>query len=369
MKHLLFIVEFYSPRRGGAETCFHELIQRLQHKHRITIITTRYDNSLPSQETQGNITIQRVWTNRWNVVFFAIKYCLSTWYNKKNKPDLIHSSTFTACIAAFVVGKILKVPVVLTVHELFWAWRYRFKWPSLGYIYKQAESLLVRLPWAHIHTVSVSTANAIRQHTTQDLTIIHLWVDQEKRNPLKLKTKNIAEKTEHKKTLLYIWHTGESKWVDELLQATPHILATHPDINIHLNVLPNNDNHHIAIMKKIASLWDRVTVTQDIPLSELYTLMQQADCVIIPSLTEWFWFVASEASACHKDLIVTQTAALPEVISWRIRRAQPGKEQSLRDAVDRRITDKPDTVIPQRFFSRDTTVSHMQRLYEHIRHS
>lgn len=369
MKHLLFVLEYYAPHRGGAETCFQELIERLQHRYHITIITTHYDSSLPRHEHHGNISLYRVWSSRRNLMWHALRFSMSFFRGKK-KPDLIHSSTFTACIAAFILSRLRSVPLVVTVHEVFGAWRQHFKWFVVWGFLRIAEHFLLLLPWDHIHTPSVSTINAVRQHTvSQQMSVIHRGVNTDKRQGPR--SHDMGDGDASNKKLLYIGHTGESKGVEILLDAMPSLLQA-TSHSFHLNVLPNTDKHHTKIMQRITDLAEessRVTYSVNVPFDTLKSYVDDADAVIVPSLSEWFCFVAGEMSHCHKDLIVSHTASLPEVASGRLWRIQPNNVPSLIDAL-LRWTDKresPDEVVPYKTFSWDKTVQSMEALYQWCR--
>jgi len=55
------MVDFFPPHKGGVETVFANIVQRLRAlQHRVTIITTRYERWLPAKEIDSNLTIYRV---------------------------------------------------------------------------------------------------------------------------------------------------------------------------------------------------------------------------------------------------------------------------------------------------------------------
>ncbi|MEI6426645.1 MAG: hypothetical protein WCO66_04865, partial [Candidatus Absconditabacteria bacterium] len=67
MKHLLFVLDYYLPHHGGVETVFEQIISRLLKKgYRITLLTSRFDSTLPAFEQEGNLDIYRVGTGRFS---------------------------------------------------------------------------------------------------------------------------------------------------------------------------------------------------------------------------------------------------------------------------------------------------------------
>ncbi|MDR0282868.1 MAG: hypothetical protein LBI53_06385 [Candidatus Peribacteria bacterium] len=51
MKHLLFILDYYAPHRGGIENVFENIISRLLKKgYQISLITSRFGAELKKEE-------------------------------------------------------------------------------------------------------------------------------------------------------------------------------------------------------------------------------------------------------------------------------------------------------------------------------
>lgn len=52
MNHLLFMLDFYAPHRGGIENVFENIISRLLKKgYQISLITSQFDKNLAQQES------------------------------------------------------------------------------------------------------------------------------------------------------------------------------------------------------------------------------------------------------------------------------------------------------------------------------
>ena len=53
--HILFLLDYYTPHLGGIETVFSHIVRELNEKKIfVTVITSRYDQSLPAYEYHKN---------------------------------------------------------------------------------------------------------------------------------------------------------------------------------------------------------------------------------------------------------------------------------------------------------------------------
>jgi glycosyltransferase involved in cell wall biosynthesis len=90
-----------------------------------------------------------------------------------------------------------------------------------------------------------------------------------------------------------------------------------------------------------------------------------ADCVVVPSLSEGFGFMAAEACAMGKPVVASDVGSLPEVVSGRYVLTPPRSPQAIADGVYSVYKDE----VPERdkkTFDWNETVLEYVNLYQEI---
>ena len=91
-------------------------------------------------------------------------------------------------------------------------------------------------------------------------------------------------------------------------------------------------------------------------------MVASCDCVIAPSISEWFGSVHTETVAMWKILITSKTSAIPEVVSGKIRFIKPWDSNEIIQAAKDVIEWKYET-ISNKIFNWDNTVEEIEKLY------
>lgn len=393
--HILFLLDYYHPHLGGAETLFEHLITWLLAEwYIISLVTTKHSPDIASIEKQGNLTIYRVWSTRtnfmrywfWKWLEILIKSKKEKKYfrlflekilhidftkNKNLSPvDLIWTTTYTAALPARLLGFFCNIKVGITVHELFGKLWFRYKtWFSaiISYLY---EKYVVRLNFAAYHAVSRYTANTLRVFAgipDDRIHMIYNGIDHKFWSIKNVDKKRVEQMKkiyglEGKIVFMYFGHSGPSKWLDVLLDAIPYIIKNHSSVVFILNIIHASRDQEIRnkIQKIIQDLQIQEKKENDkknfltskekiqnsiilfnglIKKDLLYKLVM-SDCIIVPSLSEWFWFAAAEVSSLKKPLLVSTAGALPEVVSWFVRWINPGNIEDIITGIEEFIAIK-----------------------------
>lgn len=157
---ILFVLDYYAPHVGGAETLFRNVIERLAAKgHRISVLTCRHSESVAAYEMMGEgVEVYRVGSGRIGLLWSALG---KTGRRLAKEADVIHTTTYAAAIPASVLGLLTGRKVVLTVHEVFGKLWYRFLgWK--GFFHKLFERAIFLFPFAKFVCVSNYTKNSLR---------------------------------------------------------------------------------------------------------------------------------------------------------------------------------------------------------------
>ena len=382
MKTVLFVLDYYLPHRWGVENVFENIILRLSKKwYKIIILTSRFDKKLKKHETISNtgshtwnIELYRTWINRIFFMMKAVKLWKKILNNKKYNIDIIHASTYGWAIPASILWKKFDKKVILTVHEIFGKLWYKYKWLIGWLIYKFFERLIFTFEYDKYHCVSQNTAKELKENykiNHDKITVIHNGVDNDFWDQKKVSNNEITDFIDKYKLaknnknifrFLYFGHAGKSKWIDYLIKALPEILKLEA-ISVILNIIESKRTS--KILKRISKLTkksDKLKVFNWFDKDELRVLIASCDCVIAPSISEGFWSVHTEAVAMWKILITTNTSAIPEVVSGKVKFIKPANSADI-IAAAKSVVKWNYKKIPNKEFNWDDSVERIERLY------
>ncbi len=364
---ILFVLEYFYPYLGWAETLFFSIVEWLVSQwHKVIVVTSRFDNDLPAKEKIGEVTIYRVWKSRYDFLYKATSLCTEL----SKDVDLIHTSTYTACIPAKIAGMRSKKKVVITIHEIFWNIWYDFKWWK-WFIYKLYEGLLFKLNFHKYICVSNYVKNMARVNFGLDdgkAITIHNGIDytkfQEENVDLE-KTEELKDKYNlHGKFIgTFLWRPGRTKGLEYYIQSIPTILKNIPDFRAFLILLESENEGKIRFIQDLIrenEIEDKVNILYDIPYANIAHYMNIGDFIIVPSISEWFGYVAVESCALGKPVIVSDTASLPEVASGFVNYARPADPESIANSIINLYNGYYENIPSKKFRFTETLGKHIQ---------
>ena len=309
--------------------------------HHVKILTSKFSKELSEYEKLDTwIEIYRVGHSRYDFMF----YCLKKWVQLAHWADIIHTTTYNSAIPASIISKIAHKKIVLTVHEIFGKLRYRFMWRK-GFFFKMFESLIFKFHFDKYICVSNYTKNNLRIYfwlSDYKLITIYNGIDYNQRNKENFKETDILKirKTynlEQNYVWLFFWRPGISKWLIYFVKALPKIIKNIPQFKAVLIVSesPNNKADDVREFISNHHLKDHIIWIPGVKYKELGNYILASNLVVVPSLVEWFWFSAAETCALGQQLVVTNVASLPEVVSGKINFVEPANEIDIADkAID-----------------------------------
>lgn len=371
---ILFLLDYYLPHRWWIENVFEHLINWLLGKwYKITLITSRFQEDLKDYENIWNLTIYRVW--KWRKWFFFRWFVKAFEVLRKNKNiKIIHSSSYTSSIPASILAKLFHQKSVATIHEIFGKlWKELKPWYS-RWIFQLFEWLMIKFPHDIYHCVSLYTLNSLRIKwgiSDKKLHLIYNWVDDDFWDIKKVKKSEIEYWKEKywwddSYLISYYGHAGKTKWIDLLVEAIPQILKENPDTKLLFNIIPSKRSEYIverinAISKQLKA-GERIQIFRWFSKEDLRIFVACADIIIAPSLAEWFGSVHSEACAMLKNLITSNLAAIPEVVSGNVILMSPPSSEWICDAIQK-IRKWNFKKIPDKKFSWNESINMIEKLY------
>jgi len=295
---ILFVLENYYPNVGGVETLFKGLIEQLATKgHKIKLITTRLDKSLPNTEYLNNITIYRY--TYFNRYFFTIFALLPVLKHAKSV-DLIHTTSYNAAIPAILGALIRGKKAIITFHEVWGKLWFDLpfmnglsKW--LHYIFEQA---IIKLPFAKFIAVSDFTKNKLIEARVDANKVVKIY------NGLNYslfynenENSKVSSNTTFK--MCYFGRLGISKGLDIILKTAKTLKTELIDSKLILIIpkTPKSFFEKILLLIRQYQLEQYVELWHNLPKGKLYQTLKEVDCVLIPSYSEGFCFAAAECVA------------------------------------------------------------------------
>jgi len=372
---ILFLLDYYSPHKWWIENVFEHLINWLLDKwYKITLITSRFDDELKKYEKIWNLTIYRVW--KWRKWFFFKGFMKACEVLRKNRNiKIIHSSSYTSAIPASVLAKIFHKKSVATIHEIFGELWKELKPRYSRWIFELFEWLMIKFPHDIYHCVSLYTLNSLRVKwwiSDRKLHLIYNGVDNDFWNMENVKKSEIDEwKNKYlwndSYLISYYGHAGKTKWIDLLVDAIPQILKENPDAKLLFNIIPSKRSRYIVERIETISkqLWvgNKIQIFRGFSKEDLRIFVACADVIIAPSLAEWFGSVHSEACAMWKNLITSNLAAIPEVVSGNVILMSPPTAEWICKSIQK-IREWNFEKIPEKNFNWNTMVSKVEQLYK-----
>jgi glycosyltransferase involved in cell wall biosynthesis len=359
---ILFILEYYYPNVGGIEKLFKELAEALVKKnYEVMVITNRYEKSLESEEIINGVRVKRVnLKNRFLFSFFS----LATVLKHARNFDLIHTTSYNAALPASLAGAFLNKKVIITFHEV-WGnlW---FKLPfinrfqkTLFYLY---EKLIIKLPFDTFIAVSDSTKQNLMAHSIASRKILRIY------NGIEYKYSYKDEVIASKKFIFtFLGRLGVSKGLDILIPAAGQFIKEYPKAVFQI-ISPDNSK---AMKRKVENLIRKHHLEKNVNwFTNLDSLQVEekllsSNCIVIPSYSEGFCFVAAEAVALEIPIISSGKAALQEVVSGKYILMETfdveGIYKSLIKAKNEEYEDSP----IKKFLLQDTLESYL-KLYQSI---
>lgn len=154
---ILYVHELYPPEAvGGGETYVENLAKEMK-KRKIDVTVLTGTGGKTKTEKVDGITVHRInfWPSRY---FFNIKaYFAMKKIVKEFKPDIIHANTYHSAIPSSMISKKYKIPVILSLHNLFLKETYRYLNPVTATFFYLFERLMFVFPYTEIMALDYCT--------------------------------------------------------------------------------------------------------------------------------------------------------------------------------------------------------------------
>jgi len=311
--------ERWFPSIGGGEEHIYNLTQELVRLGcEITLISrslTSQNKDAPYTENlhNGNLKVYRLMpkTRFDNLIGRAsyIPFSLVKSLAMKERFDLIHAQSFSACLPALMLKSVLKKPAICTVHGIYQdAWYDLLESKPKADLYKKIERFVLfrnydRIITVDKHFISVSKAYG---YPLDKVRYISNGVD------VKSFSGDEKERRGGRNDFLFVGRLIPQKGLEYLIRASKIL----KDENIEHQILVVGDGPLKSELRGLASkleIEDTVKFLGRISSKHLRSTYSQARFFILPSLWEGLPITLLEAWASGLPVIATKVGGIPDV--------------------------------------------------------
>jgi D-inositol-3-phosphate glycosyltransferase len=371
---ILFALAYYHPYLGGAESAFKGLAEELVRRgHAVRVITSRLPGT-PRFERIDGVAVERVPVSRLGDRYVFSLLSLPYLARRARDFDVVHTASNNLAPPALALLRALRKPVVFTCHEVMgarWNLVMRPWWKAL--VYRTVERVNVGMPYDRHVAVSEATKRDMLAIGIpgERARVVYNGIDTLSPNGLEPDQGLRAQSGASESDFLYVFfgRPGVTKGVDYLLRAVPRIQQAIPHSRLALILSPEPAPAYAGLMRLMRRLGPGLNITVHPPVPtrrELAGYLLDADCVVIPSVTEGFGLTTAEASALGVPLVATRTGAIPEVISGRHVLVDPASSEALAAGVIRAWRGEFDPPTPPREFSWSRMASSYEAVYREV---
>lgn len=337
---ICFILEYYYPHRGGVETLFKNLAERLSERgHTVTVVTRMLKDTAREELIRG-VRVVRVPTfNRYLFTFLSIPKAFSA----SRECDVIHTTTYNAAFPAWLVGLLRRRPVIITVHEV-WINQWRAL-TDMGRFSALLHNLLEKM----IYMIKFNKYIAVSHSTEKQL--LKVGIRPERVAAIYNGFAGEAFEKDYsdhrvreqyglqKSFLCFSWgRPGVSKGHEYLIRAVPFIKRRIPEMKL-LLMLSDRDSYGKRY-RQLILLIQELGLDKDIILAEpagnkeLVRFLKESDCAVIPSVAEGFGYAVLEACSAGVPVVASDSTSIPEVIGGKYVLVEPRNPEAIAAGVD-----------------------------------
>ena len=289
------------PWAGGAEVFLHEVARRwIQQGHAVTWFCARYPGQPPQTVLDGIEIIRQggVYTVYLQSVRWYLTQCLGHY-------DVILDSANGIPFFTPLFSRIPKVIMVHHIHREVFFYELPPVMARLGH-FLEAVGMPLVYHWDHFLTVSESSRNSLMDLGVpkERITVVYNGVDHTVYSPGKKSSRPL---------IAYMGRLRNYKSIHVLIQAMPELLDTIPDLNLVIAGSGEALGELQRLVEK-TGISRQVTFLGHIPQAEKVRLLQEAQIIVNPSLTEGWGISVIEGNSCGTPVVGSNVCGLRDSI-------------------------------------------------------
>ncbi|GAB4397543.1 MAG: glycosyltransferase family 4 protein [Anaerolineales bacterium] len=320
---ILITLTYYRPHYSGLTIYVERLTKALARRgHNVTILTSRFDPSLPAYETRDGVQIVRPWVMARVSKGVLMPTLPFQAFDLIRQADLInvHVPQLDAAPIA-LLARLMRRPVVLTYHcDLLL--------PN-GIIHRLANTVSDTA-----NAITARLANAIVTNTrdyAENSAFLRPFLSKVEEIPPSIELPEVSAADvaafrqkygiqPGQKVIGMLARLATEKGVEHLVQAMPRVLQSHPNARViyvgqHQNVM-GEEAYAARLAPAIAALAEKWKFLGVLPYEEVAAFFHACDVTVLPSLnsTESFGMVQVESMSCGAPVVASNLPGVRQPI-------------------------------------------------------
>lgn len=370
---IAYILPHFYPYVGGGEKMFYDIAVAFQRAgHEVRVVTREV---LPDYVGLCRIDGISVNYRPWKEMFghpFPVKEDIEEvieWC------DIVHTSIFTTAPIVSKLARKYKKPAVLSIYEVRGSKWFKCDNFFKACIYYTVEQYTCRQKFDAYHAISEATKKDIRKYCNRpNVYRVYLANDMTKVDPnVKFSLREYFGLPETTPVFLYYGRPGRTKGIRVFAKAIERLLAKHK-INTNyrfcfiLGKEPEKEREQFLKYIRDKRLQKYIIVRDSVERKQLASCITQADCVVVPSLTEGFGYSALEACQLGARLIHSDGGSLAEVSFGVCRSFKNGDSSDLAEKLLKVMDDEPDafSYVSDKIFSYSAMQEGIMNIYKKV---
>lgn len=287
------ITENYPPNGYGGGIAVYEMVKRLGKEFEITVVTPAYKNK-EGQEQAGKSRIIRIGKNRIGFLIKAFLYLL-----KEKKFDAYHAHSVATGPLIRLASALKGGKKILQIHG------FRDK-KTIGALRYAIQALIIRLGYDYIISVDEGSNAGIASLGIEGkkLRVIPAGVDTQA-------FYRMPRKSGNGKVALFVGRLEQIKDVKTLLKSMK--ILKEKGVNVKLRIIGDGSLRKELVSFANSNGLDNVEFLEQVPHENMNQAYNNADFLVLPSLSEGCPLVLLEAMACELPFIVSDAPSLSRI--------------------------------------------------------
>lgn len=329
---VLFIVEHYHPHVGGGEKLFLDLADALRRNGAEVRVATSDSGGIRGKHAHNGVEI---YSYPWFSLFGHPMPRQSDLAGHVQWADVVQTAQYTAAPGALKAARKSGKPCVLMAYEFLGKKWYSVDNPFKATLFRAFEYWVFHKAYDHFIAISAASKRDLLAGGISGDKVSVMYPVFNAFSEWRLVGKSESSR---QRIFLYYGRPGKTKGIFTLFDAIQKLdgeLSEEVRFKFIVSDDPMEEKQRLKRCVEESGLQRRITVEDSLPLNELIDAVQNAYCVVVPSLTEGFGYSAYQAACMEKNLIVSNAGSLPEVISGNALIFEKGNADSLAGVIRR----------------------------------